>query len=758
MLKKPFHIDQLVGLAMLAALLFISHMDPYPVKYIREKCFDIYQIIKPRTSSSPEDRLVVIIDVDEKSLQEIGQWPWSRKTIATLVANLHNMGVGVIAFDIVFSEADRLNPSSLLNVVENIDSDVRDTILALESNDEIFGRILAQTNVVLGRAGFWERHPNDSGKLIQQAIAVRSLSPNTPEPTDFLIDTPTLISNLPLLEKNAKGIGIFTFKPMLDGIVRQVPMVIQHKGNLYPSLAVEAVRVGLQISTLMLEVDPNGIRAVAIAPRSMLKPDGLKVVTDEMGLVRPYFSPHDPSLYLSASDVLNQRVDPSRLAGKIAFVGSSAAVLLDTRSTPIDSQVPGVEIHAQVVENMLALDGDTGAVVAADQFLSRSEFVSKGGEIIIIAIGGLLMILLTPILGAARSMVLFVVLTCTAMAGSWFLFSEKLVLMDATFAVTTSFILYSTLIFLSWIREEKSKRHIRGAFAKYLSPAMVDRVAEHPEQLKLGGERRDMTLLFCDIRGFTTISEQFSAEGLTRLINELLSPLTDVILKNGGTVDKYMGDCIMAFWNAPLDDPQHALNACISALQMLEKMDELNRRFQLEADREGGPHIELKVGLGLNSGECVVGNMGSDQRFDYSVLGDTVNMASRLEGQSKNYGVPIVIGENTRNQVPQFATFELDIVKVKGKTEAGRIFALIGDEKVAKSSEFQALKKAIDSMLSKWRSLDWNGAKAACAKARDLGKPYDIDAFFDFYDQRIIDFKACPPVEDWDGVCVATTK
>lgn len=758
MFKNIFHIDQLVGLALLVLLLLLSHIDPYPIEYVREKCFDAYQTLKPRVPPSPEQRLVVIVDVDEKSLKELGQWPWSRKTIATLVADLHNMGAGVIAFDIVFPEADRLNPASLLDILENVDDGVRDAISGMESNDEIFARVLEQTNVVLGRAGFWGRHQNDSRVLMNQTIAVRNLSSVMSKPTEFLVEVPTLIGNLPLLEENAKGVGTFAFKPILDDIVRKVPMVNQHKGNLYPSLVVEAVRVGLQVPTVMLEVGSDGISAVAIAPARVVEPDGLKIITDKNGQVRPYFSSHDPRIYVSASDVLKQRINPDKVAGKIVFIGSSAVGLQDIRSTPVSSQIPGVEIHTQIVENMLAIDPDTGGIFAVNQFLTRPKFVSKGGEIVLIAIGGLMMIILTPILGARRSLAVFLVLSCGAIVGSWYLFVVKHVLLDATFAVITAFLLYSTLTYLSLTREEAAKRHIRKAFGKYLSPAMVDLVAKHPEQLKLGGQKRDMTLLFCDVRGFTAISEQLSAEGLTKLINRLLSPLTNVILNNGGTVDKYMGDCIMAFWNAPLDDPLHARNGCLAALRMLEEMELLNKRLLLESKNKNGTYMELKVGLGLNSGECVVGNMGSAQRFDYSVLGDTVNLASRLEGQSKNYGVQIVIGEGTHRQVPMLATFELDLIRVKGKAEAVRIFALAGDEEVAQSSEFQCFAKAVDSMLLKWRNLDWDGAQTACNKARKLGAGYNVECFFDFYAQRICEFKAHPPDENWDGIFVATTK
>ena len=756
--KKAFSLDRLVGMAMLASLLVVSFIDPFPVEFLREKSFDVYQQIKPRPLPKSEDRLVVIIDIDERSLQEIGQMPWPRKTMAQLVANLHNYGVGVTAFDVVFAEPDRMNPSGVVESLVGIDDEVRDKILKLESNDEIFGKIVSQANVVLGQAGYWDQLPNKAGEPFKKSIAVRKLTKGTPDPTEFLYNVPTLIRNLAVLEKGTKGVGMFSLNPSLDGIIREVPLVTKHDGDLYPTLSVEAIRVGFQVSTLMTEVDPIGIKAIGVAPKSKVKPKGLKIPTNERGLVRPWFSYHDKSLYVSAADVLKGRADQSKIAGKIAFVGTSAVGLFDIRSTPLDPLIPGVEVHAQMIENALAIDREMGAVVAADLFLNRPLW-TKGVELSLIAVGGLLMIIVAPMLGATRSLAVFLVLAGGAIGGSWYLFTQERVLLDATFAVISTFLLYSTLTYMNFTREEAAKRQTRDAFSKYLSPDMVNVVAENPDQLRLGGQKREMTLLFCDVRGFTTISEQFDAEGLTKLINKLLTPLTNVILARKGTVDKYMGDCIMAFWNAPLDDPEHARNGCLSALKMLEEMDPLNDRLEQEAKEEGRKHIPLKVGLGLNSGECVVGNMGSDQRFDYSVLGDSVNLASRLEGQSKNYGVRVVIGASTHDQVSDLATIELDLIKVKGKTEAVHIFALLGDDEVAKQADFQAFKTKVDEVLTKYRSQDWDGAKQANDEARAMHGPFNIDdVFFDLYDERIEHGRANPPGPDWDGVFTATTK
>jgi adenylate cyclase len=287
---------------------------------------------------------------------------------------------------------------------------------------------------------------------------------------------------------------------------------------------------------------------------------------------------------------------------------------------------------------------------------------------------------------------------------------------------------------------------------------MVEKLAEDPSQLALGGETRDMTMLFCDVRGFTTISEQFDAEGLTQLINKLLTPLTDLIMKRQGTVDKYMGDCIMAFWNAPLEDPEHARNACLAALAMNEEMGPLNDRLEAEAIADGRKHIPLKIGTGVNSGEVVVGNMGSEQRFDYSILGDQVNLASRLEGQCKTYAVDIVIGENTLARAPSLATLELDLIKVKGKTEAVRIHTLLGDENVRESNSFIVLNGIHDEMLEAYRGQRWDEAQDKLTGCREITNGFNLNSFYDIYAERMTEYKADPPGDGWDGVYVATSK
>jgi adenylate cyclase len=323
-------------------------------------------------------------------------------------------------------------------------------------------------------------------------------------------------------------------------------------------------------------------------------------------------------------------------------------------------------------------------------------------------------------------------------------------------------VVYLVESFRRHMSAERERQQVRTAFSHYMSPAMVEKLAQNPEALQLGGEMRDMTIMFCDIRGFTTISEQFDAQGLTSFINRFLTPMTEVILTKSGTIDKYIGDCIMAFWNAPLDDAAHAPHACEAALGMLVSLKELNHKLKEEALHDGRVYIPVNIGIGINSGVCCVGNMGSNQRFDYSVLGDDVNLTSRLEGQSKYYGVSVVIGQKTAAQVPELAIVEIDMIQVKGKTEAVRIFALLGGRELATNKAFVAFREAFSAMMSDYHMQDWHHAalnlQDAEVKARLAMEDDAPTGLFDLYRQRIDHYRSAPPVAGWTGVYVAQTK
>ena len=746
-LRSAFSFERLLSVALLSGFMFLYYVDPYPVQFLRLKTFDFYQQQKPREIPPPQGKPVTIIDLDEESLAEIGQWPWPRTTVAKLIQNLMQMGAALVAFDIVFAEPDRMNPNKIPDTVVGLDEATKAKLRMLPSNDEIMSRVIRKSRVVLGQAGYWEKLETKKGPPIKKSVALLKQGKNV-NPAFFLPRFQSLIRNVPVLEKHATGHGIFSLVPEPDGIVRRVPTLFVYENELYPSLSVEMLRVAVNRKSILVKANVAGITFLGVHKN-------LQLPTDSHGRVWPYFSKSDKSKYVSAKDVLNGTADPALIKGKLTIVGTSAVGLLDIRAVPTEPVIPGVEVHVQLIEAAMH-----------KKWLSRPNYFI-GAELALILFGGLAMIILVPWAGAKWTMGLFLLVSGGAGATSWYLFAEHRLLFDAGYAVISILLLYTVLTYTGYAKEEASRRQTRDAFSKYLSPDMVARVAENPGELKLGGEKREMTLLFCDVRGFTTISEQFDAVGLTALINKLLTPLTNAILDRQGTVDKYMGDCIMAFWNAPLDDDEHIYNGCVSALAMLAEMGPLNDRLEIEAKEEGRKHIPLKVGLGLNTGECVVGNMGSDQRFDYSVLGDTVNLAARLEGQSKSYGMNVVLGPTTNAAVTdRMATIDLDYIQVKGKTEGTYIYGLMGDAEVKAGPRFVALQKKISDAMDSYRQQRFDEAAGMFKEIRRLGsdehKPWhlevNLDVLCDLYDERIAEYKINPPAANWDGVFVATTK
>ena len=741
-IRKRLHLPTVgkarwIAIVLLAAFMFVRWWDPGPLELLRLKTFDFYQQIKPRPlmPNSP----VVIIDLDDESLQEVGQWPWPRNMVAQMVQNLFRLGVGVVGFDIVFAEPDRMSGKNVVTSMVGIDAAMKKKLEALPSNDAIFGKLIrAARRVVVGQAGLNSEKEYEGRKPLRSRVFERQLK-GARKPQDWAPSFPGLLRNVDQIERFAGGHGILSLVPEPDGIVRRVPAFFKNGKRLYPTLSVEIMRLAAGRSGVVTKGGLAGIIEVAISKQ-------IKVPTDRIGRMWPYFSKTDKKKYVSAKDVLAGTVDPKAIRGKLAIIGTSAVGLFDIKTIPTERFIPGVEVHAQLIESVLT-----------KSFLSRPGFVDVA-EMALALVGGMLIIIFVPWIGAKWTLLMFLVIAGGAGGTSWYLFSEQKIILDAAFGIMAIMLLYVTLTYTSYAAEEAERRQTRDAFSKYLSPAMVEQVVEDPSLLSLGGTKRDMTLLFCDVRGFTSISELFDAEGLTVLINKLLTPLTDIILARQGTVDKYMGDCIMAFWNAPMDDLQHAEDGCRAALEMVAAMAPLNERLKLEAKEEGRKHLDLKVGLGLNSGEAVVGNMGTAQRMDYSVLGDTVNTAARLEGQSKTYGVDIVIGPNTHEQVPDFATMQLDNIQVKGKTVGLLVYALMGDEELAKDPEFIKIKEIDEAMLSAYSAQQWDEAKSLLVELRTKGERFKLDVLCDLYESRIRAYEAEPPGEDWDGIFIATTK
>lgn len=727
-------IRHFIGVAFLGLFVLVRIWDPDILEEVRLKTFDVYQQFHPREY---QDLPVIIVDIDEASLSRFGQWPWPRDRLATLIDQLTQAGAAAIAFDVVFSEPDRTSPSVLADSANGYDDRVRAILRELPDHDASFAASIRASRVVVGQSAY---HKKIVGR--EEATKIRTpFATLGPNPKSYLIRFPDLLSNIPELEAAALGRGVFSIVPEFDGLVRRVPLVVVADDMLVPALIVDLLRVATGGDSVLIRSAETGVQSIVV--------NRVTIPTDQFGRVWVHYTPSLSSRFLSAGDVLTGNVPSQKIAGKLVLIGTSAVGLLDQKATPIASSMPGVEVHAQLLETILA-----GTSLTRPQY---ATFV----EIAFIIVVGLTMILLIPVRGALEIFFLGAVVAALAIAGSWTVFVNERLLFDVSYPLISLFTIYVSLVFVNYIREETQRNEIRSAFGHYLSYDLIEQLANDPEKLVLGGETKHMSVLFSDVRGFTEISEAHKSrpQELSLLINSILTPLSVAVIEQKGTIDKYMGDNIMAFWNAPLSNPDHAQSACTAALDMLRRLDRVNNEREAEAAANNQPNLPLKIGVGINTGECVVGNMGSDLRFDYTVLGDSVNLASRLEGQSKFYGRPIVIGETTARIVENaFALLELDIIQVKGKSEPERIFTILGENELQSDPIYQRTRDATDALLNAYRRQDWNSAEKALKRCELGSVKLGLTEFFSVYRERIAEFRINPPPPDWNGVFQATAK
>jgi adenylate cyclase len=764
------------------------------VELARVKTFDLYQRLAPR---APENYGVGIVDIDEKSLLEIGQWPWPRTVIADLINRLADGKAAVVGFDAVYPEYDRMSPDRVAAAIRGADQQTIESLKKLPRNEDVMAAAMKRMPTVVGQVGLFSELP-EGREPPTVKTSVKGLFGGDPRP--FLFEYVSYMGNVQELEDAATGHGFFTVWDEGDGVVRRVPLVARIGKDIRPALTVEMLRAAFGGNMVFTKRDAAGLTHIGLQTRQ----GNFEIPTDKNGRIWVHFANPDAynspdnsgRLYVSATDIINRRVPPEKLAGRLFVVGTSAVGLLDIRATPIAGRLPGVEVHANILETILAANTHKGrraqeivqkikadakdsgikltpqklaqaanaeiSKIRDEEFYLKYPNYANSVELAMILFAGLFMTIMIPRLGPMLTLSGIVVAGAALVGFSWYLYREHLLLIDVTYPGIVTMALYSVLTFANYTREAAEKKQVRGAFAQYLSPALVEQLADDPEKLQLGGETKEMTFLFCDVRGFTAISETFKSNphGLTILINRLLTPLTNVILSRNGTIDKYMGDCIMAFWNAPLDDERHAVHACESALKMFEALDILNEERRLEAEEEGVEFMPLNVGAGINTGECVVGNMGSDQRFDYSVLGDPVNLAARLESQSKNYGVKIVIGEKTAVEAKDgFALLQLDLIQVKGQSVGVEIYALLGDAAYAARPEFVAIREKHEAMIAAYRTQHWDEAEDLLAECRKLtAGEIDFEILYGLYHERIEYYQEVPPPVGWDGVYIAETK
>jgi adenylate cyclase len=589
----------------LFVITFIGLKDPQVKEILRLKGFDLLLQSEERIQSQN----IGIVTIDEKSIEKYGQWPWKRDVLADLIIKLREQGAGVIVIPILFSEEDRLGGDDALTSV-------------LE-----YGIVIAQVGT-----------NNINKNSVPRGVAKIN------DPLPFLFEWGGMLGPIELFGKNASGVGVSNTAPEIDGVTRRIPLLMKIGENIYPAMAIEVIRVAVGAPSYQVKSGDAGIIAMRVPGFDTIKTDANS---------RIWLRWNKDYETISASEE-----DFSKFEGKTVIIGMSAEGLAGIIATPIGERY-GYELTASTLDTVL--EGKN---------IERID-VSFLLELVASFVLGIILILITRFL---PYWVIGIKLLSWYIAAVWlshYFFTTHLMLVDVSWILVTITIVGFHSVFLRFILEFKLKQQIRKQFEHYLEPKMVKKLQQNPDLLKLGGETKELTFLFCDIRGFTPISEKYQTnpQGLTVVINKFLTPMTDIIMKNEGTIDKYMGDCIMAFWNAPIDTPKHKQLAVKSALEMIEKLKELN-------DSQGfGEGNKLNIGIGINSGKAVVGNMGSEQRFDYSVLGDAVNLASRLEGVSKNYDATLIVGEDTVKDISKLFSFrKLDDVQVKGKSNKVAIY------------------------------------------------------------------------------------
>ena len=670
-----------MALITLSLLLCVKLIDPYMVESVRLKFYDYLMLDKPVQSEQ-----IVVANIGEKALEKYGQYPFPRDIQAKIIDDLYQRNAGLVGTTILFLEPDRFE---------------QDTVLQKSLTDKPV--VLSQ--VLSGSCS------RNNAQTRRTGVAVVGDG----EPTAFLPDYPCVLDNIPALQDAAAGVGITSSLPETDGVVRRVPLLGTSAGEYYPAFALELLRVAAGEPSYQAKVNQTGVEAVRVPSFETIK-------TDEYG--RIFINPNYKFQSLEVG--IESKMD---LSQKIVILGVSAAGIQNPVATPQGAQFPQ-QLQASIVQTLL--DGVSISVPAWTPVLDTSLLILITISILLIS-------------KVRYSFVFIAALLAAYIYTPLYLFHTHQILFDVTFNILAILIIYLHIYTVKFVSEYLQKQQIKKQFGTYLSPDLVAQLQRNPDMLQLGGTEQELSIMFTDVRGFTTVSEHYGkdVQGLTKIMNRYMTAMTKAILENKGTLDKYIGDAQMAFWNAPVDNHQHAVYAVKTGLQMLDALEEFND----EVTKEGIPAFGM--GLGINTDTVVVGNMGSDQRFDYTCLGDGVNLAARLEGQSKPYAVRVIIGPKTAEYVRDaYQVIELDLIAVKGKTEPARIFTV--REKFDPAAE-----KIHNSFLEAYRSGDWSQATAMATKVVPLWNG-ELKGYYDVMLDRMNEAKSAP--KDWDGVYRATSK
>lgn len=697
----------LMIVAVLAGTVWLRVADPVFLQALRSLAFDTYQRLQP--SSYNDNTAVRIVAIDAESLDRIGPWPWPGEVMAALLADVADRGAAIVAFDVPFPHGD----------------------------DEAFAATVAASPSVLPVV--LTNLPTDDPVPPAKASFVFSGD----DPLPYMPSFANVATNGPALDAAAAGLGAITRPTSGDGVFRRLPLVSRIGSTILPALALEVMRVaqGADSYTLTASADggawsfgrPPGITGIAVGD--------VAVPTDPDGGMRLDLRPANPAAHVPAWQVLEGTDDGATIAGRIVIVGLTAAAHADFRSTPLEASITRVELQAEAIEHILS-----------------GRTVTRPGHALAIEIGvvvvvGLLLAWLLPRLRLVAGVAASIVAIAGIAVAGWFAYRDLGLVFDPTWPVLSVWVLAALAALLLHRRLEARRAEIRAAFGGALSPAAIDAVMVRPDRLVLGGETRELTVLFCQIRNFAAITEQLEPRDLVAFVNRIYAATSDAILAHHGTIARNMGDSLLAFWNAPLDDEEHAANACRAAAAVLRDMRGIDAGLG-DGAIPGEESAWEAVGIGVATGNCVVGNLGGGERFDYTAIGDDVGLAARLESLSRFYGVGMVVGEATVDAMTEPRILELDLVRVRGRRRPLRLFTTV-EAIDADAATLDQLAPIHAAMIACFRNRDWDGAEAALHDCRAFGVR-GLTTFYSLYRTRIATFREIAPSDDWDGADATT--
>lgn len=737
----------LIGMGMLLVLVFLGDAAKfYQLGFVQFTDAKLYDYRMRLTMPNTTDERIVILDIDEKSLKQEGRWPWGRDKLAVLMDQLFDhYHVAVVGFDVVFAEKDT---SSGLNVLEEMGRNqfkdmpqfqaVLDQIKPQLEYDAMFADKLRQRNVVLG---YFFSNSDPGVAAIKTGLLPQPVFPPgtfKSRPIQFS-SWDSFGANLPELQNSAASAGHFNPQIDFDGVVRRIPMIVEHGGAYYESLSLAMVRALLGFPKVLPGYASGQNKDYAGLEWLTLKSKLGDLVIPVDGAVNsliPYRGGRGTFRYISVSDVLHGQLPVPELQNKIVLVGTSAQGLLDLRNTPVDEVYPGVEVHANMISGIL------------DQSIKQNPHYMLGANFVLLLLMGAALSVVLPLLSPMRGMLVTLAVLAGNIVLNMSLWNYGAIALPFAGGILMIFMLFALNMTYGYFVESRDKRKITGLFGQYVPGEVVEEMAKNPESVSMEGDSREMTILFSDVRGFTSISEKLESKELSLLMNAFLTPLSRIIYKQRGTIDKYMGDCIMAFWGAPLPDERHAYRAILAGLEMQRTLAELQPGFKAR----GWP--EIHIGVGINTGRVSVGNMGSEVRVAYTVMGDAVNLASRLEGITKEYGVQVLVGETTRQVVPDFVYREVDLVRVKGKELPVAIFEPLGLNGQIGKEQMEELK-LFHQAQRLYRKQDWEKAELQLLSLRNMSPACKL---YQVYAERVAHYRNDPPGANWDGVFTFKTK